>query len=351
MLNQKTKTLAFLSFIAVVFLTSCSVENLENGPGLFFQNLTQGKTSDTILNKGAPILNKLSIKSYSSNSITLEKPELLDEGTSAPLINAYIGINGTISYSGNEVCNYLEGPIDAASGDFVFDDLSPTKSYRIVVVAKNSSGYSLKYINPVRSNLKEIDPESYLSMTAKEIGHMKWFFKIADMDLDDFSLIKTPDLNRIPFTGDLQLVFTSHRYTVAFMTYFLAVEQFHKLPACLDIIKPKFDRLIQKMISKKVWSYWASTSRGIPILEPEFDFPYPSQRDPILDGNIMYSGHLGHMIALYEKLYRDMKWSKPGSIVFEWSEDEKYVYNNHSLQKEMYDQMLAKEGCMYSLRA
>jgi len=54
----------------------------------------------------------------------------------------------------------------------------------------------------------------------------------------------------------------------------------------------------------------------------------------------MYSGHLGQMIGLYEMLYRDMKWDEPGSLVFKWSDSEQYVYNNYSLQKVMYDQMV-----------
>jgi len=45
------------------------------------------------------------------------------------------------------------------------------------------------------------------------------------------------------------------------------------------------------------------------------------------------------MINLYEMLYRDFKWDKPGSIVFAWSDTEKFVYDNHTLEKVMYDQM------------
>jgi hypothetical protein len=74
--------------------------------------------------------------------------------------------------------------------------------------------------------------------------------------------------------------------------------------------------------------------------------PWPENHDPVSFQNIMYSGHLGHMIGLYETLYRDMKWDAPGSIVFEWSADERYVYDNYSLQKVMYDQMAAPPHCI-----
>ena len=45
------------------------------------------------------------------------------------------------------------------------------------------------------------------------------------------------------------------------------------------------------------------------------------------------------MIGLYEMLYRDFKWDKPGYITFSWDENEKYVYDFNSLIKVIHDQM------------
>ena len=181
-----------------------------------------------------------------------------------------------------------------------------------------------------------INPDSYPMIGDEELGQLRWALQVADKELDDFS-----DLEAINQEG-----VTAYRYSIAFLTYFLAAEQFHKLPAWPELIQPRMDRLIRKMILKPVWEFWAEVSRGVPVLEPLMNKPYPAQHDPVAIDNIMYSGHLGHMIALYEMLYRDLKWSRPGSIVFAWSDDEQYVYDNHSLQKLMRDQMSREPHCI-----
>jgi hypothetical protein len=181
-----------------------------------------------------------------------------------------------------------------------------------------------------------IDPDAYPEIGDQEMGHLRWMLSIADQEIGDFSNMET----------GAQAGMAAYRYQLAFMTYFLALEQYHKLPACPEIIQPRMDRFIEKMVQKPVWEFWAETSRGIPPFEPLLNRPYPEVRDPLVKWNIMYSGHLGHMIGLYEMLYRDFKWDQPGSIVFQWDENEKYVYDNHSLQKVMHDQMKTKPFCI-----
>jgi hypothetical protein len=173
-----------------------------------------------------------------------------------------------------------------------------------------------------------VNPDSYPGIGAEEMGQLRYFLALADEPVPDFSAL----------TGDGPGE-SAYRYSIAFMTYFLALEQYHKLPACPEIIRPRLERLIEKMIAKPTWEYWAVISRGLPHLEPRLDRPYPESHDPVADQNIMYSGHLGHMIGLLEMLYRDLKWDKPGSIVFAWSDSEKYVYDNNSLNRVMYEQM------------
>ena len=181
----------------------------------------------------------------------------------------------------------------------------------------------------VNVNGKVIDPSQYPIIGEKEMGQLSWVLEIANQPLDDFTHLEAQN----------QANMTSYRYAIAFGAYFLALEQYHKLPAWSEAIQPAMDRYIQKMLQKPVWEFWAQTSRGIWALEPKLDKPYPESHDPVGEKNIMYSGHVGHMINLYEMLYRDFKWDKPGSIVFAWSDTEKYVYDNHSLEKVMHDQM------------
>ncbi len=175
----------------------------------------------------------------------------------------------------------------------------------------------------------EIDPSSYPGMGDAELSQLRWALHLADRPLDDFR-----DMEGIDQRG-----MTAYRYCIAFMTYFMALEQYHKLPACPEIIQPRMDRLNRKMLLKPVWEFWAEVSQGLPNLEPKLNKPYPEERDPVAKRNIMYSGHVGQMLGLYQMLYRDLKWDKPGSIVFKWSDDEKFIYDAHSLNKVMYEQM------------
>ncbi len=174
-----------------------------------------------------------------------------------------------------------------------------------------------------------IDPDSYPEIGDEEMGQLRWAFQMADRPLEDFSFMEGID----------QYGMTAYRYCIAFMNYFLAVEQYHKLPAWPEYIQPRMDRFIRKIIQKPVWEFWAEISRGLPNLEPKLNRPYPEEHDPVVKRNIMYSGHVAHIIGLYETLYHDLKWEEPGSIVFEWSENEKFEYDYHKLNKVMYDQM------------
>jgi hypothetical protein len=279
----------------------------------------------------APVLNDLSVKAASSRTITLAQPVLTKAGYPAASVYAFIGPSGQISVDGSDVSGSTEGPVDVSKGTYQFKGLNPGTSYDIIVVAKNISGCSVKSLVGVTPHIPQIDLASYQSIGTDEMGLFRWYLTLADDPISD--------LSKIPSYDDKQTEGSSYRYSLAFMTYFLILEQYHKIPACAEIIRPRIDRLIQKMLDRQVWTYWANTSQGVELLEPKMNRPYPEQHDPVADQNIMYSGHLGMMIASYEMLYRDMKWSEPGSIVFKWSDTEEYVYDNYTLQKVMYDQM------------
>ncbi len=174
-------------------------------------------------------------------------------------------------------------------------------------------------------------PPSYPSADEKEWGQLQWVLKLADQDIADFSNFQSVDEQGI----------SASRYSVAFAAYFLAAEQYHKFPAWRDTIQPAFDRINKKMLEKKVWGYWAHESLGITKFEPKMDRPYPENADPVSLGNIMYSGHLGQMINLYQMLYNDRTWDAPGSIVFKQSDTVSFVYNNKSLQDVMFLQLIS----------
>ncbi len=175
-----------------------------------------------------------------------------------------------------------------------------------------------------------IDPNAYPAVTAEEWGQLRWMLKLADQDIPNFTNFQSVDEQGV----------SASRYSIAFGAYFLAAEQYHKFPAWQETIKTAFDRINQKMLDKQVWGYWANESLGITKFEPNMDRPYAENKDPVSLGNIMYSGHLGQMINLYQMLYNERKWDAPGSIVFKWDDKTEFVYDNRKLQEVMFLQMM-----------
>ena len=134
---MSTKNLISLigMFGIILTLSSCHLDNPSNTNN----NNSSGDSK-------APVLDDLVITNTDSSSITLQKPTFSTAGNPAPTVQAYIGLNGTISVSGSTVSGSIQGPIDVSAGDNQFSSLSSSTDYHIVVVAQNTEGYSVKQI-------------------------------------------------------------------------------------------------------------------------------------------------------------------------------------------------------------
>jgi hypothetical protein len=158
-------------------------------------------------------------------------------------------------------------------------------------------------VNPGFAASLQVKTSDYPSLSEKELGHVQWLAKLAQQPLGDWS-----------YMGGLeegQEGLESYRYQLGYMAYALALAQYHKTPAYREFYQRALDNLIQKMVRRDVWYYWEHTSKGI------------GQRglgwiDPVVEKNIMYSGHLINMVELYQMLYRDARYDKPKAIQFKW---------------------------------
>ncbi len=129
-----------------VYTTYKIIVVAENAMGYSVKEIVQS-TSGIV-----PVLNNLSIGNYTSSTVTLVQPTFSTAGNPTPSVNAYIGIDGTISISGSVVSNYLQGPIDVSSGDYQFNGLNLlSNNYRIITVTENASGFSVKEKFPLTS--------------------------------------------------------------------------------------------------------------------------------------------------------------------------------------------------------
>jgi len=182
----------------------------------------------------------------------------------------------------------------------------------------------------------DFKPEDYPSLSDKEMGHLRSAIKLADQLPGDWSYMgeKEPGQEHME----------AYRYQLAFMTYFLALVQYHKTPAYREIYQRATDKFIQKMLRKDAGSYWPEVSKKGKIYDPDLKEFGPGWVDHIKDQNIMYSGHLLPMLSIYKMLYRDMKYDAPGSLTFVWdwirAVRQKFEYGHKSIAEIIYEQFM-----------
>jgi len=137
-------------------------------------NTNTNNNQAPVNNNVAPILNNLVISDSDSSSITLQHPTFSTVGDPAPTINAYIGINGVITASGSTVGDSITGPIDVSSGDYSFTDLIGDTNYKIIVVAENTQGYSVKQIIQSTASAAPILNNLFLSGSDSSSITLQW---------------------------------------------------------------------------------------------------------------------------------------------------------------------------------
>ncbi|MBP7738780.1 MAG: hypothetical protein KA369_22595 [Spirochaetes bacterium] len=139
---MKTKYHAIAFIIAVIISGVSGCDTNKSSHDKNSKNL-DSITLLTLISPSVPVLNYLVISATNNTSITLSQPTLARSVSTAPTIIAYIGFEGIISISGTTVSGYEEGPVDVSSGAYTFNSLTSSTTYRIIVVAQNSAGYSV----------------------------------------------------------------------------------------------------------------------------------------------------------------------------------------------------------------
>ena len=110
------------------------------------------------------------------------------------------------------------------------------------------------------------------------------------------------------------------RFQLAFPCYAVASIS-HALPTTRDRCLTVIAALIERMIDPVIWRYWLRATGSV---------------DPVRQANIQYSGHLGHMIGLFELLGGDDRFDQP----FTFSAEGRSVsYTHHTLAAALHDQM------------
>ena len=114
----------------------------QNASGVSIREITQ------TTGPSAPVLNPLAVSSVDDQNITLATTSYASSGFPVPgTADAYIGLDGTITVTPlGVVGSSIAGPFDVDSAPHIFGGLTPDTTYRIIVVAQNASGVSIREI-------------------------------------------------------------------------------------------------------------------------------------------------------------------------------------------------------------
>ncbi|KAJ4263307.1 hypothetical protein NW762_006125 [Fusarium torreyae] len=99
------------------------------------------------------------------------------------------------------------------------------------------------------------------------------------------------------------------------------------------------------MLLGDVWGYWYLTSQSGIFVDPDLKELRKPWADPIKMENIMYSGHLLHMVSLYSMLFDSDRYEENDALSFSWEPtfwgmgSEKFTYNLTSLQEAILKEM------------
>ena len=192
-----------------------------------------------------------------------------------------------------------------------------------------------------------INPATYPSLSEKQMGHTRHLINLANQLDGDWSMMgNTPG-------GDS---FDAYQFQIAFAAYTLGLVQYHLVPAHRDLYREASDALIQKMLYRDVWQYWARMSQsewtGADAAGSRSEYTEANWHgwiDPNISKNIMYSGHLLQMVSLHESLYGDRKYDAPGSLPFLFpsiefgSEPLRMEYNHDRLIEVINEQFMADD--------
>lgn len=119
------------------------------------------------------------------------------------------------------------------------------------------------------------------------------------------------------------------RHQLAFPCYALAALCLHPQagPAEQERCRTAMAALIDRMLQRRVWAYWAVRAEQSDRL----------LTDPALEGNCQYSGHLAMMLGVYRAAGGDARYDEPFTLF--WSHEQRFGYTHTKLVETLWRQM------------
>jgi hypothetical protein len=153
------------------------------------------------------------------------------------------------------------------------------------------------------------NPADYPALDARQLGQLRHIIRLSRQLPGDWSGMGTDWWD----IGERAM-----QFELAYMADAVALAQHNYVPAYRQAYQPAMDALIQKMTLPDVWERWIDISRGGRNDDPDQTELGPGWMDPMVKDNVMLKGYLLQSGSLYELLYRDGKYDKPGAFTFKY---------------------------------
>jgi hypothetical protein len=180
----------------------------------------------------------------------------------------------------------------------------------------------------------KVTPDMRAELSAEQVGHLRHFENLLAQPPNDWSLMQGKGMGQDDFGG--------YRFQLAYLTYALALTHAHRLPAAPGVFKPMFERAIEKMLLPEVWIYWKDTSRGGAVFNQHLSDTYREEYDPVARDNIMYSAYVQSMALLFNYLFDDDRYARPGALSFNFytpfwgGPPKRFEYDQNTLNEHIY---------------
>lgn len=176
-----------------------------------------------------------------------------------------------------------------------------------------------------------------LTLDKDQRGALRRMINLSEQLPDDWS-------GMMPRTS-MQEDFGALRFQLAYMSYAMALTHAHRLPAVPALFRQPMARLVEKLQSPDVWTYWHYVSTGGSQNNRSLG-PLKAEWNPIVRDNIMYSAYLQVAALLYHHMFDDDRFAAPGALtlglrpLFWHGEPMEFVYDERSLTDHIYWRMV-----------